>query len=58
MKKNLNTHIFAGIAAGGTSLVLLKGGDYKWLFLAGFVVTLFIFYYFLRKKLLNGLPNE
>ena len=50
MKKNLNTHIFAGIAAGGTSFVLLKGGDYKWLFLAGFVVTLFIFYYFLKNN--------
>ena len=48
MKKNLNTHIFAGIAAGGTTLLLLKGGDYKWLLLVGFVVTLFIFIIFLK----------
>ena len=50
MKKNLNTQILAGIAAGGTSFVLLKGGDYKWLFLAGFIVILFIFCYFLKNN--------
>ena len=49
MKKNLNTHIFAGIAAGGTTLLLLKGGDYKWLLLAGFTAILFLFIYVYKK---------
>jgi len=49
MKKNLNTHIFAGIAAGGTTLLLLKGGDYKWLLLIGFAAILFMFTYVYKK---------
>ena len=49
MKKNLNTHIFAGIAAGGTTLLLLKGGDYKWILLAGFAAILFMFTYIYKK---------
>ena len=50
MKTSLNKQLIVGIAAGGTTLILLKGGDYKWLFLAGFVVTLFIFSYFYKKN--------
>ena len=49
MKTSLNKQLIAGIVAGGTTLILLKGGDYKWLFLAGFVVALFIFAYFIKK---------
>ena len=40
----------SGNAAGGTTFILLEGGDYKWLFLAGFAVTLFIFSYFYKKN--------
>ena len=50
MKTSLNKQLIVGIAAGGTTLILLKGGDYKWLFLAGFVVTMFIFSYFCKKN--------
>ena len=50
MKISLNKQIIVGIAAGGTTLILLKGGDYKWLFLAGLAVTLFIFSYFYKKN--------
>ena len=50
MKTSLNKQLIVGIAAGGTTLILLKVGDYKWLFLAGFVVTLFIFSYFYKKN--------
>ena len=49
MKKNLNTQILAGIAAGGTTLTLLKGGDYKWLLLVGFAAILFMFTYVYKK---------
>ena len=49
MKKNLNTQILAGIAAGGTTLILLKGGDYKWLLLVGFAAILFMFTYVYKK---------
>ena len=49
MKTSLNKQLIVGIAAGGTTLILLKGGDYKWLFLAGFAVALFIFAYFIKK---------
>ena len=45
MKANLNIQVISGIAAAGTTLLLLKGGDYKWTFLAVFAVTLFIFDY-------------
>ena len=47
---SLRTKVISGIAAGGTTFILLQGGDYKWLFLAGFVVTLFIFSYFYKKN--------
>ena len=47
---SLRTKVMSGIAAGGTTFILLQGGDYKWLFLAGFVVTLFIFSYFFKKN--------
>ena len=50
MKTSLNKQLIVGIAAGGTTLILLKGGDYKWLFLAGFVVALLIFSYFYKKN--------
>jgi len=43
MKANLNKQLIVGIAAGGTTLILLKGGDYKWLLLVGFVAILFVF---------------
>jgi hypothetical protein len=46
----LRTKVMSGIAAGGTTFILLEGGDYKWLFLAGFAVTLFIFSYFYKKN--------
>ena len=47
---SLRTKVMSGIAAGGTTFILLQGGDYKWLFLAGFAVTLFIFSYFYKKN--------
>ena len=47
---SLRTKVMSGIAAGGTTFILLEGGDYKWLFLAGFAVTLFIFSYFYKKN--------
>ena len=47
---SLRTKVMSGIAAGVTTFILLQGGDYKWLFLAGFVVTLFIFSYFYKKN--------
>ena len=49
MKTTLNIQVIVGIAAGGTTLILLKGGDYKWLFLAGFAAILFIFIYIYKK---------
>tara|TARA_Y100001958_G_C21051398_1_gene417439 strand:+ start:331 stop:489 length:159 start_codon:yes stop_codon:yes gene_type:complete len=49
MKSSLNKQLIAGIAAGGTTFILLKGGDYKWLFLVGFAVALFIFAYSIKK---------
>ncbi len=49
MKSSLNKQAIAGIAAGGTTLILLRGGDYKWLFLAGFAVALFMFVYSVKK---------
>ena len=49
MKTSFNKQLMAGIAAGGTTLILLKGGDYKWLFLAGFAVALLIFTYLIKK---------
>ena len=45
MKTNLNKQLIVGIAAGGTTLILLKGGDYKWIFLAVFAVIQFSFVY-------------
>ena len=47
---SLRTKVMSGIAAGGTTFILLEGGGYKWLFLAGFAVTLFIFSYFYKKN--------
>ena len=47
---SLRTKVMSGIAAGGTTFILLEGGDYKWLFLAGFAATLFIFSYFFKKN--------
>ena len=49
MKTNLNKQLIVGIAAGGTTLILLKGGDYKWLLLAGFSAILFMFTYVYKK---------
>ena len=49
MKTSLNKKIIVGIAAGGTTLILLKGGDYKWLLLVGFVAILFVFTYVYKK---------
>ena len=49
MKTSLNKQIIVGIAAGGTTLILLKGGDYKWLFLVGFAAILFVFTYVHKK---------
>ena len=48
MKTNL-MQVIAGTVAAGTVLILTKGGDYKWLFLAVFAVTSFIFGYILKK---------
>ena len=47
---SLRTKVMSGIAAGGTTFILLEGGDYKWLFLAGFAAILFIFSYFFKKN--------
>jgi len=47
---SLKTKVMSGIAAGGTTFIMLEGGDYKWLFLAGFAVTLFIFSFFYKKN--------
>ena len=49
MKTSLNKQLIAGIAAGGTTIILLKGGDYKWLLLAGFAAILFVFTYIYKK---------
>ena len=49
MKSSLNKQLIAGIAAGGTTPILLKGGDYKWLFLVGFAAILFVFTYVYKK---------
>ena len=49
MKTSLNKQLIVGIAAGGTTLILLKGGDYKWLFLAVFAAIFFIFTYVYKK---------
>ena len=49
MKTGLNKQLIAGIAAGGTTLILLKGGDYKWFLLAGFTAILFILAYVYKK---------
>ena len=49
MKTNL-MQVIAGTVAAGTVLILTKGGDYKWLFLAVFAVTSFIFGYFFNKN--------
>ena len=45
MKTNLNIQVISGIAAAGTTLLLLKGGEHKWILLAVFAVILFIFVY-------------
>ena len=54
MKTSLNKQLIAGIAAGGTTIILLKGGDYKWLSIAAFAVTFaataFIFDYLFKKN--------
>ena len=50
MKTSLNKKIIVGIAAGGTTLILLKGGDYKWLLLVGFAAILFVFTYFYKNE--------
>ena len=47
---SLRTKVMSGIAAGGTTFILLEGGDYKWLFLAEFAAILFIFSYFFKKN--------
>ena len=39
---SLRTKVMSGIAAGGTTFILLEGGDYKWLLLVGFAAILFI----------------
>jgi len=49
MKTSLNKKKIVGIAAGGTTLILLKGGDYKWLLLVGFAAILFVFTYVYKK---------
>ena len=49
MKTSLNKQLIVGIAAGGTALMLLKGGDYKWILLAGFAAILFMFTYIYKK---------
>ena len=49
MKTNL-MQVIAGTVAAGTVLILTKGGDYKWLFLAVFAVTLFIFSYIFKNN--------
>ena len=49
MKTNL-MQVIAGTVAAGTVLILTKGGDYKWLFLAVFAVTSFIFGYIFKNN--------
>ena len=49
MKINL-VQAISGIVAFGTVLILFKGGDYKWLSIAVFAVTVFIFGYFFKKN--------
>ena len=44
MKINL-VQAISGTVAFGTVLILFKGGDYKWLSIAVFAVTAFIFGY-------------
>ena len=46
---SLRTKVMSGIAAGGTTFILLQGGDYKWLLLAGFAAILFVFTYIYKK---------
>ena len=48
MKINL-VQAISGTVAAGTVLILFKGGDYKWLSIAVFAVTVFIFGYFFKK---------
>ena len=49
MKINL-IQVISGTAAFGTVLILFKGGDYKWISIAVFAVTLFIFGYIFKKN--------
>ena len=49
MKINLIQAISSTVAFG-TVLILFKGGDYKWLSIAVFAVTVFIFGYFFKKN--------
>ena len=47
---SFRTKVMSGIAAGGTTFILLEGGDYKWLSIAVFAVTAFIFGYVFKKN--------
>ena len=49
MKINL-VQVISGTVAFGTVLILFKGGDYKWLSIAVFAVTVFIFGDFFKKN--------
>ncbi len=49
MKINL-VQAISGTVAFVTVLILFKGGDYKWLSIAVFAVTVFIFGYFFKKN--------
>ena len=49
MKINL-VQTISGTVAFGTVLILFKGGDYKWLSIAVFAVTVFIFGYVFNKN--------
>ena len=49
MKINL-VQAISGTVAFGTVLILFKGGDYKWLSIAVFAVTAFIFGYVFKKN--------
>ena len=49
MKINL-VQAISGTVAFGTVLILFKGGDYKWLSIAVFAVTAFIFGYIFKKN--------
>ena len=48
MKTNLI--IISSTVGFGTVLILFKGGDYKWLSIAVFAVTVFIFGYFFKNN--------